>query len=280
MSRIRRPLTAARRHHRTGRRSVRSVPSPPRDRPADRPARSTSPPATTACSSSASAIKLIEGEMDPNLALERLRSAHQTLSSSDHANIARLIDTGTTEDGRPYAVIEYVEGEADRRLRRQTSPVDPGASPAVPAGVQRRVARASASRFPRRPQADEHPHHGERRPEAARFRHRHATGHAGRRHICVRQRARRTAGRRLVERRAPPAPWRSRHDRASGAHEERRSPLRLGRTARGRHSTLSGQHLHARAAGDPFAPRPPPPADAAGRARSSPGRWRQAASQR
>src|SRR6476646_2023331 len=58
------------------------------------------------------AIKLIEGEMDPNLALERLRSAHQTLSSRDHANIARLIDTGTTEDGRPYAVIEYVEGEA------------------------------------------------------------------------------------------------------------------------------------------------------------------------
>jgi len=57
------------------------------------------------------AIKLIEGEMDPNLALERLRSAHQTLSSRDHANIARLIDTGTTEDSRPYAVMEYVEGE-------------------------------------------------------------------------------------------------------------------------------------------------------------------------
>jgi tetratricopeptide (TPR) repeat protein len=57
------------------------------------------------------AITLIEGEMDPYLALERLRSAHQTLSSRDHANIARLIDTGTTEDGRPYAVMDYVEGE-------------------------------------------------------------------------------------------------------------------------------------------------------------------------
>ena len=57
------------------------------------------------------AVKLIEGEMDPNLALERVRSAHQTLSSRDHANIARLIDTGTTEDGRPYVVTEYVEGE-------------------------------------------------------------------------------------------------------------------------------------------------------------------------
>ena len=57
------------------------------------------------------AIKLIEGEMDPNLALERLRSAHQTLSSREHANIASLIDTAITEDGRPYAVMEYIEGE-------------------------------------------------------------------------------------------------------------------------------------------------------------------------
>jgi len=58
------------------------------------------------------AIKVIEGEMDPALALERLRSAHQALSSSDHANVAWVIDSGTTEDGRPYAVMEYVQGEA------------------------------------------------------------------------------------------------------------------------------------------------------------------------
>jgi len=58
------------------------------------------------------AIKVIEGEMDPALALERLRSAHQALSSSDHANVAWLIDSGTTEDGRPYAVMEHVQGEA------------------------------------------------------------------------------------------------------------------------------------------------------------------------
>jgi len=57
------------------------------------------------------AIKLIEGEMDPVFALERLRSAHQALSSTDHANVAWLIDSGTTEDGRPYAVMEHVQGE-------------------------------------------------------------------------------------------------------------------------------------------------------------------------
>jgi tetratricopeptide (TPR) repeat protein/tRNA A-37 threonylcarbamoyl transferase component Bud32 len=58
------------------------------------------------------AVKVIEGEMDPVFALERLRSAHQALSSSDRANVAWLIDSGTTEDGRPYAVMEYVQGEA------------------------------------------------------------------------------------------------------------------------------------------------------------------------
>ena len=58
------------------------------------------------------AVKVIEGEMDPVFALERLRSAHQALSSSDHANVAWVIDSGITEDGRPYAVMEYVQGEA------------------------------------------------------------------------------------------------------------------------------------------------------------------------
>ena len=58
------------------------------------------------------AVKVIEGEMDPVFALERLRSAHQALSSSDNANVAWLIDSGITEDGRPYAVMEYVQGES------------------------------------------------------------------------------------------------------------------------------------------------------------------------
>ncbi len=57
------------------------------------------------------AVKVIEGEMDPVFALERLRSAHQALSSSDHAHVAWLIDSGITEEGRPYAVMEHVQGE-------------------------------------------------------------------------------------------------------------------------------------------------------------------------
>ena len=56
-------------------------------------------------------IKLIEGEMNSALALERLRSAHKILTSRGHTNIAWMIDCGTTEDDRPYAVTEYIEGE-------------------------------------------------------------------------------------------------------------------------------------------------------------------------
>jgi len=56
-------------------------------------------------------IRLVDGEMNPDLALERLRSAHQILTARGHASIARLIDGATTEDGRPYSVMEYVEGE-------------------------------------------------------------------------------------------------------------------------------------------------------------------------
>ena len=57
------------------------------------------------------AVKLIEREIDAERVLERLRSAHQILGSRDHPNLARLIDGGTTEQGRPYLVTEYVEGE-------------------------------------------------------------------------------------------------------------------------------------------------------------------------
>lgn len=40
----------------------------------------------------------------------RLRSERQILASLDHPNIARLLDGGTTEDGVPYLVMEYIDG--------------------------------------------------------------------------------------------------------------------------------------------------------------------------
>jgi tetratricopeptide (TPR) repeat protein len=56
------------------------------------------------------AIKLIKRGMDTESVLRHFRNERQILASFDHPNIARLFDGGTTEDGLPYFVMEYVEG--------------------------------------------------------------------------------------------------------------------------------------------------------------------------
>lgn len=56
------------------------------------------------------AIKLIQGARSTDFFLARFESERQILADLDHPNIARLLDGGTTEEGLPYFVIEYVEG--------------------------------------------------------------------------------------------------------------------------------------------------------------------------
>jgi serine/threonine protein kinase/tetratricopeptide (TPR) repeat protein len=57
------------------------------------------------------AVKLIKRGMDTDLLLQRFRAERQILASLDHPNIARLLDGGSTDDGRPYFVMEYIQGE-------------------------------------------------------------------------------------------------------------------------------------------------------------------------
>jgi serine/threonine protein kinase len=57
------------------------------------------------------AIKIIRRGLDTEDIIQRFRSERQILAMLDHANIARLLDGGTTEDGLPYFVMEYIEGE-------------------------------------------------------------------------------------------------------------------------------------------------------------------------
>jgi serine/threonine protein kinase/tetratricopeptide (TPR) repeat protein len=57
------------------------------------------------------AIKLIKRGMDTDLVLERFRAERQILASLDHPNVARLLDAGATDDGRPYFVMEYIDGQ-------------------------------------------------------------------------------------------------------------------------------------------------------------------------
>ncbi len=56
------------------------------------------------------AIKLLRPFLGEEHA-PRLKAERQILASLDHPNIARLLDGGTTTDGLPYVVMEYVEGE-------------------------------------------------------------------------------------------------------------------------------------------------------------------------
>ncbi|MEK7722979.1 MAG: protein kinase [Acidobacteriota bacterium] len=56
------------------------------------------------------ALKLIKRGMDSEAVLRRFITERQILDSLEHPNIAHLIDGGTTNDGLPYFVMEYVEG--------------------------------------------------------------------------------------------------------------------------------------------------------------------------
>ena len=57
------------------------------------------------------AIKLIDPGMRSDHVLKRFRAERQILAMLDHPHIARLLDGGTTEDGSPYLVMEYVTGK-------------------------------------------------------------------------------------------------------------------------------------------------------------------------
>ncbi len=57
------------------------------------------------------AIKLIKRGMDTDFIVRRFRNERQILASLDHPHIARLLDGGTTDDGLPYFVMEFVEGQ-------------------------------------------------------------------------------------------------------------------------------------------------------------------------
>ncbi len=57
------------------------------------------------------AIKFVRGALAAPELARRLRLERQVLAGLQHPNIARLQDGGTTADGTPYLVMEYVEGE-------------------------------------------------------------------------------------------------------------------------------------------------------------------------
>ena len=56
------------------------------------------------------ALKVIKLGMDTQLVVSRFESERQALALMNHPNIAQVFDAGATDEGRPYFVMEYVEG--------------------------------------------------------------------------------------------------------------------------------------------------------------------------
>jgi eukaryotic-like serine/threonine-protein kinase len=57
------------------------------------------------------AVKAVKPELVSEQAMRRFQNERQTLAALDHPNIVKLLDWGASEDGIPYLVMDYVEGE-------------------------------------------------------------------------------------------------------------------------------------------------------------------------
>ena len=56
------------------------------------------------------AVKVIKLGMDSEQVIARFETERQALALMNHPNVARVLDAGTTQEGRPYFVMEHVAG--------------------------------------------------------------------------------------------------------------------------------------------------------------------------
>ena len=71
------------------------------------------------------AIKVMRADLVDAELVNRFRGERQILAQLEHPNVARLLDGGTTDDHRPYLVMEYVEGRPiDRYCDEQELGID------------------------------------------------------------------------------------------------------------------------------------------------------------
>src|SRR5262249_54483753 len=56
------------------------------------------------------ALKVIKPGMDSSQVIARFEAERQALALMDHPNIAKVLDAGATDSGRPYFVMELVRG--------------------------------------------------------------------------------------------------------------------------------------------------------------------------
>ena len=128
------------------------------------------------------ALKVIKLGMDTRQVVARFEAERQALAMMDHPNIAKVLDAGATDTGRPYFVMELVRGIRITDYCDQSQSHHQGTARSVHQGLPGHPARAPEGHHPSRHQAVEHPRDAARRragAEGDRFRHRQGDAKAG-----------------------------------------------------------------------------------------------------
>ena len=81
------------------------------------------------------ALKVVKLGMDTAQVLARFDNERQALAMMDHPNIAHIFDAGATTTGRPYFVMEYIEGAPITAVLRSQADDHQGAARVVPRGL-------------------------------------------------------------------------------------------------------------------------------------------------
>jgi Serine/threonine protein kinase len=79
-------------------------------------------------------------------ACSRFEAERQALAMMDHPNIAKVLDAGTTDGGRPFFVMELVKGTPITQVLRRAQAHPAAAAGAVRAGVPGHPARPPEGR--------------------------------------------------------------------------------------------------------------------------------------
>ena len=110
------------------------------------------------------ALKIIKPGMDTRQVIARFEAERQALAMMDHPNIAKVLDAGTTDSGRPYFVMELVKGVPITKYCDEKHLPLRARLELFVAGLPGRAACPSEGHHPSRHQAHERPGGRVRRP--------------------------------------------------------------------------------------------------------------------
>ena len=103
------------------------------------------------------ALKVIKPGMDTWRVIDRFEAEWHALALMDHPHVAKVLDAGSTPSGRPYFVMELVDGVSITQYCDLRETLDPRALGAVHSRLPGSAARAPEGGYPSGHQAVEHP---------------------------------------------------------------------------------------------------------------------------